>query len=145
MSIFQVVSDLRIGSVIEVAGAEIKVELDGGIVELIRTYGGRVYPIGQFASIVKIHFGRRVLLAYVRLLRMRSELAREQGLPIPPPGEDSRIIQADMFGEGVWDEQKQTFDFQRGIRNYPLPGMVQKPGPRFPPKKRRGWAPVPDT
>ena len=124
MSLFQAVIDLRIGNIIEVAGTEIKVELDGNIAELTRTYGGRVYPIGQFASIIKIHFGRRILLAYVRLLRMRSELAREQGLPVPPPAEDSRIIQADLFGEAVWDDQKGALDFRRGVRNYPLPGQA---------------------
>src|SRR3990172_6746768 len=124
MSLFQVVPDLRVGSVVEVAGTEIKVELDGSIAELTRIYGGRVYPIGQFASIVKIHFGRRILLAYVRLLRMRSELAREQGIPAPPPAEDSRILQADLFGEATWDEKNKSLDFRRGVRNYPLPGQA---------------------
>lgn len=124
MSLFQVVPDLRIGSVVEVAGTEIKVELDGNIAELTRTYGGLVYPIGQFASVIKIHFGRRILVAYVRLLRMRSEIAREQGLPVPPPGEDSRIIQADLFGEAIWDSGKAALDFRRGVRNYPLPGQA---------------------
>jgi hypothetical protein len=124
MSLFEVIPEIRIGSIVEVAGSEIKVELDGSIAELTRTYGGRVYPIGQFASIVKIHFGRRILLAYVKLLRMRSEMAREQGLPAPPPSEDSRILQADLFGEATWDEKKGTLDFQRGVRNYPLPGQA---------------------
>ena len=124
MSLFEVIPDIRIGAIVEVAGSEIKVELDGSIAELTRTYGGRVYPIGQFASIVKIHFGRRILLAYVRLLRMRSEMAREQGLPAPPPAEDSRILQADLFGEATWDEKNKTLDFRRGVHNYPLPGQA---------------------
>jgi hypothetical protein len=124
MSPFQVVPDLRVGSVVEVAGTEIRIELDGDIAELTRTYAGRVYPIGQFASIIKVHFGRRILVAYVRLLRMRSEMAREEGWSAPPPGEDSRIIQADLFGECVWDEGKGALDFRRGVRNYPLPGQA---------------------
>lgn len=124
MSVFHVVSELKIGSVVEVAGNAVKIELDGSISELTRTYGGRVYPIGQYASIIKIHFGRRVLLAYVRLLRMRSELAREQGLPIPPPSEDSRLIEADLFGEAIWHEKEEALDFRRGVRNYPLPGQA---------------------
>jgi uncharacterized protein len=123
VSAFNVVLDLRIGSIIEVAGTALRVELDGNISELTRTYGGLVYPIGQYASVVKIHYGRRILLAYVRLLRMRSELAREEGQPIPPPAQDSRIIDADLFGEGTWDEQKAVFQFQRGVRTYPLPGQ----------------------
>lgn len=124
MSPFQVIPELRIGSIIEVAGNAIKVELDGGISELTRTYGGHVYPIGQFASIIKIHFGRRVLVAYVRLLRMRSELAREQGLPIPSQAEDSRLIEADLFGEAIWHVQEGRLEFRRGVRNYPLPGQA---------------------
>ena len=123
MSLFQVIADLRIGSIVEVAGTAIKIELDGSISELMRTFGGRVYPIGQFASILKIHYGRRILVAYVRLLRMRSEIAREQGLPVPPPSEDSRLIEADLFGEAIWHEKYQNLEFIRGVRNYPLPGQ----------------------
>jgi hypothetical protein len=123
VSNFSVISELRIGSIIEVAGTSIRIELDGDITELTRTYGGRVYPIGQFASVIKIHYGRRVLVAYVRLLRMRSELAREEGFPPPPPSEDSRIIDADLFGEGIWNQQTSAFQFLRGVRNYPLPGQ----------------------
>lgn len=124
MSSFSVIPELRIGTITEVAGTAIRIELDGKITELTRTYGGWVYPIGQFASVIKIHSGRRILLAYVRLLRMRSELARQEGLPPPSPSEDSRIIDADLFGEGLWDLQTESFQFQRGVRNYPLPGQA---------------------
>lgn len=120
---FSVIPELGIGLIIEVAGTSLRVELDGSIIELTRTHGGRVYPIGQFASVIKIHYGRRILVAYVRLLRMRSELAREEGLPIPPPAEDSRIVEADLFGEGIWSDQAEVFQFHRGVRNYPLPGQ----------------------
>ncbi len=123
MSIFSVVPELRIGKIIEVAGNSMRIELDGNISELTRTYRGRVYPIGQFASIIKVHFGRSILFAYVRLLRMRSELDRDEGRPIISSSEDSRIIDADLFGEGIWYEQKIKLDFFRGIRNYPLPGQ----------------------
>lgn len=123
MSPFNVTPDLCIGSIIEVAGTMLRVELNGNISELTRTYGGLVYPIGQYASVIKVHYGRRILLAYVRLLRMRSELAKEEGLPIPPPSQDSRIIEADLFGEGTWDEPKNLFQFQRGVRTYPLPSQ----------------------
>ncbi len=123
VKMFEPISELRIGSIMEVAGTAIRIELEGRITELTRTYGGRVYPIGQFGSVVKIHFGRRVLFAYVRLLRMRSELAREEGHALPSAGEDSRIIEADLFAEGVWDERGACLAFQRGVRNYPLPGQ----------------------
>lgn len=124
MKPFDVLPELRVGVVIEVAGTAIKIELDGAINELTRSYGGRVYPIGQYASIVKIHFGRRILLAYVRLLRMRSEIDRELGRPVPPPSEDSRLLEADLFGEGVWNERDGRLEFSRGVRNYPLPGQA---------------------
>lgn len=73
---------------------------------------------------MKIHFGRRILFAYVRLLRMRSKVARELGQPVPPPSEDSRLLEADLFGEGVWNERTPTLEFARGVRNYPLPGQA---------------------
>ena len=124
MSAFAIVPELRIGSIVEVAGTAIRVDLDGDIAELTRVYGGHVYPIGQIASVIKIHYGRRVLVAYVRLLRMRSELARAEGLPMPPPSEDSRLIEADLFGEAIWHESTGKLDFHRGVRHYPLPGQA---------------------
>lgn len=123
MNPFEVVSELKIGKIVEVAGTAIRLEIDATISELTRTYLGRVYPIGQFASIVKIHYGRRVLLAYVRLLRMRSEIALEHGMPAPSPSEDSRIIDADLFGECIWDARSKSLSFYRGVSHYPLPGQ----------------------
>lgn len=123
MSLFCVIPELKIGSVIEVSGTSIRVELDGKITELTRVYQGVVYPIGQFGSMIKIHYGRTVLLAYVRLLRMRSELEREQGRPVPSAVEDSRIIDADLFGELVWFEDQSKIDFVRGVKTFPLPGQ----------------------
>jgi DNA helicase HerA-like ATPase len=123
MTAFSVIPELRIGSIVEVAGTSLRIELDGGITELTRTYGGVVYPIGQVASVIKVHYGRLVLVAYVRLLRMRSEIAREQGLPIPPPSEDARIIDADLFGECAWSEARKSLAFMRGVSSYPLPGQ----------------------
>jgi energy-coupling factor transporter ATP-binding protein EcfA2 len=121
MRIFDVVPDLRIGSIVEVTGTTARVELDGGITELNRTYEGRVYAVGQIASVVKIHFGRRVLFAYVRLLRMRSEMQLEGGGPPLPPERDQRIMEIDLFGEGVWHANKRSLEFGRGVTTYPLP------------------------
>ncbi|WP_414472883.1 ATP-binding protein [Microvirga sp. M2] len=119
MKPFDIIQDLRIGSIVEVTGTSVRVELDGDITELTRTHAGRVYPIGQIASIVKIHFGRRVLFAYVRLLRMRSELQIEAGAAPLPPERDQRIMEADLFGEGVW--RGGQLEFLRGVSTYPLP------------------------
>ncbi|MES2280259.1 MAG: ATP-binding protein [Pseudomonadota bacterium] len=121
MSPFQEHDDLLIGRVVEVSGTAIRVELDQQISELSRVVDGRVCPIGQLASIVKIHYGRRVLFAYVRLLRMRSEIAvAEGGAPIAP-GDDSRILEADLFAQGTWMPAKRELRFARGVETYPLP------------------------
>lgn len=42
---FDVVPELRIGSITEVAGTAVRIELDGNINELTRSYGGRVYRL----------------------------------------------------------------------------------------------------
>jgi hypothetical protein len=100
-----VTDDLQIGRIVEVSGSAIRVELDGNISELTRTFRGKVYLIGQFGSIVKIHFGRIILFAYVRLLRMRSEEQLEGGVPIPPDA-DQRVMEVELFAEGIWSATK---------------------------------------
>lgn len=120
---FDVIAELRVGRIVEVSGSSIRIELDGSITELTRTYGGRVYAVGQFGSMLKIHFGRKILFAYVRLLRMRSELEFDNGFNQTTAGDDSRVIDADLFGEASWYEIEQRLDFERGLRNYPLPGQ----------------------
>jgi DNA helicase HerA-like ATPase len=73
------------------------------------------------ASIIKIHFGKKLLFAYVRLLRMRSDLLIEEGKNPINPGDDSRILEADLFGEGIWSIKSNTLAFFRGVETYPLP------------------------
>jgi DNA helicase HerA-like ATPase len=121
MRLFDVVPELRIGAIVEVSGTSVRIELDGDLSELTRTYAGRVYSIGQIASIVKIHFGRRILFAYVRLLRMRSEMQLAAGVAPPPAEHDQRIMEADLFGEGLWHANTAQLDFSRGVTTYPLP------------------------
>lgn len=120
MSSFSPVSELRVGHVVEVSGNTAKVELSGAVAELTRTYAGRVYDIGQLGSIVKIHFGRRIIFAFVTLLRMRSQELAEAGHPIPAEA-DQRVMEVDLFAEGVWSNVSKTLRFQRGISTYPLP------------------------
>jgi hypothetical protein len=86
MAAFDLIKDLKIGHIVEVAGTSVRIELDGDVTELTRTYEGRVYPIGQMGSVVKVHFGRRIVFGFVTLLRMRSEELLEQGQIIPPRG-----------------------------------------------------------
>lgn len=118
--------NLKIGAIIEVNGTHIKAELDKSIDELSRVYNAEVYPIGQFGSILKSYFGNKILYMYVTKLRMKSEVEAEKGNYIPPD-EDSRILEADLFGEGCWENINTTagreykLKFERGISTYPLP------------------------
>lgn len=117
------IANLAIGKIIEVDGSHVIAELDPGLTELSRVYAGETYPIGQFGSIVRIHFGRRLIYALVGRLRMKAEYEAERGLA-PQASTDERIVEADLFGEGEW-----TFDdvgtpqlrFERGVATYPLP------------------------
>ncbi len=125
------ISNLEIGAVIEVDGTHIVAELDPKITELTRVYGGIIYPIGQFGSIIKIHFGARLIFGYVGRLRMKSEYEREKGLA-PEPGGTARIIEADLFGEGEWafDNAEWKMDFERGVTTFPLPQQMVYLTPR---------------
>jgi len=125
------ISNLEIGAVIEVDGTHIVAELDPKITELTRVYGGIIYPIGQFGSIIKIHFGARLIFGYVGRLRMKSEYEREKGLA-PESGGTARIIEADLFGEGEWafDNAEWKLDFERGVTTFPLPQQMVYLTPR---------------
>ncbi len=119
------VENLMIGTILEVDGTHIIAELDSGISELTRVHGGVIYPIGQFGSIIKIHFGRTQIFGYVSRLRMKAEYDRERGLA-PVDSESERIIEADLFGEGRWvkeseDEADWKLAFDRGVSTFPLP------------------------
>ncbi|WIX33928.1 ATP-binding protein [Salinicola sp. JS01] len=113
--------ELKIGKLIEVTGNSLRIEIDEGLSELIRAVDGQVYPIGQMGSIIKIHFGRKLLFAFVRSLRMRSEIDYDdQSAPISAT-DDARILEADLFGEGAWSSGKKRLEFSRGVETYPLP------------------------
>lgn len=118
--------NLKIGKIIEVDGSHIKAELDKSIDELTRIYNAEVYTIGQYGSILKSYFGNKLLFMYVTRLRMKSEVEAERGLTIPT-SEDSRVLEADLFGEGIWKiscelpNQKCVLKFERGLSTYPLP------------------------
>ena len=117
------IQNLAIGKIIEVDGSRIVAELDPRLTELSRVYAGETYPIGQFGSIVRIHFGRRLIYALVGRLRMKAEYEAERGA-IPRAAPDERIVEADLFGEGEWtyDESgKGNLQFERGVATYPLP------------------------
>ncbi|MDO9534271.1 MAG: ATP-binding protein [Bacillota bacterium] len=120
MIIFKEHDDLKIGKIVEVNGNSIKVELDNYLGNLSRTIDGRVYSIGQMASVIKIHFGRKIIFGYVKMLRMSSEIDLLEDKRIMPT-DDSRILEADLFGEAFWSESKNKLSFNRGVETYPLP------------------------
>lgn len=123
MKLFAVASELKVGTVVEVAGDAIRIEIDANVSELMRTHGGNVYPVGQCGSVLKLHCGRKVLFAYVRVLRMRSEIAYEQGTPIPSASDDARMIEATLFAEGTWNNATESLNLERGVTTYPLPAQ----------------------
>lgn len=116
------IENLSIGKIIEVDGARIIAELDPTISDLSRVFAGENYPIGQFGSIIKVHFGRRSIYGLVSRLRMKADYQLERGLPVASL--DERIIEADLFGEGEWrrkDVNEFALEFERGVATYPLP------------------------
>src|SRR3990167_5649837 len=118
------IENLAIGKIIEVDGTHIIAELDVKITELSRVYGGDACPIGQFGSIVKIHFGRRLIYAFVGRLRMKGEYDLERGIATRA-SPDERVVEADLFGEGEWVQDSSTtparweLRFERGVATYP--------------------------
>lgn len=120
MNTFDLIPDLKIGHIVEVSGTTIRVELSGEVTELTRTFEGRVYPIGQIGSIVKVHFGRRLVFGFVTLLRMRSEELVDPAQVIPPDA-DQRLMEVELFAEGIWNASERKLKFARGVSTYPLP------------------------
>lgn len=118
MANFDLIHDLKLGHIVEVTGTTIRVELSGEVTELTRSHEGRVYPIGQIGSVVKVHFGRRLVFGFVTLLRMRSEELIEQRQPIPVDA-DQRVMEVELFAEGVWQSTGNALKFTRGVSTYP--------------------------
>ncbi len=119
--LFKAIPPLRVGKITEVNSNSIRIELDNKITELTRSVYGQVYSVGQIGSIIKIHFGRKILFAYVRMLRMQSDILAEEGKNTIVPGDDKRMIEADLFAQGEWSSKKSKLTFTRGIETYPLP------------------------
>lgn len=117
---FTPIDELRIGQVVEVSGTKIKVEISDQVSELTRSFDGRVYSIGQIGSMVKIHYGRKVIFGLVTMLRMRSEELAEEGKPISADS-DQRLMEVQLLAEGNWNSTHGTLAFRRGIKTYPLP------------------------
>lgn len=96
------IANLAIGRIIEVDGSHIVAELDRGLMELSRLFEGEIYPIGQFGSILRVHFGRRLIYAFVSRLRMKAEYDAERGLSTTSSA-DERIVEADLLARAEVD------------------------------------------
>lgn len=120
MNEFQPVRELKFGHIVEISGTTVKVEISGDVLELTRSFSGRVYPLGQIGSVVKVHFGRRLVFGFVTLLRMRSEENLADGTPIPPEA-DQRLMEIELFAEGTWNSAERKLIFVRGVSTFPLP------------------------
>lgn len=122
MTAFALDADLEIGTVFEVAGNALKVALKRDITELTRSHSGRVYDVGQIGSIIKMHLGRRIIFASVKLLRLQSD---EEAASLAPQGnstdQDRRVIEADLLGEAWFNSADKKLHFKRGVSTYPLP------------------------
>jgi uncharacterized protein len=119
MKDFELNPDLQIGTVFETNGTSIKISLRRNLNELTQSYGGTVYSIGQIGSLIKLHLGRTILFAMVRMLRLQTdeELAAVESKDTL----DRRVLEADLFGEARWIASTSRLTFDRGVRTYPLP------------------------
>ncbi|NTJ44885.1 ATP-binding protein [Agrobacterium larrymoorei] len=119
MSDFDLDPNLQIGTVFETSGTTLKISLRRSLTELVQTHGGTVYSVGQIGSLIKLHMGRTVLFAMVRLLRLQTE--EEAAAQGAAEAMDRRVLEADLFGEARWQRADEILSFDRGVRNSPLP------------------------
>lgn len=116
---FSIDPSLEIGTVFEVTGTTIKVALQRGLDELSRLHRGRVHTVGEVGSLVRLRFGRRVLFASVKGLRLQTE---EEAAALSSPTEaEKRVLEADLIGEGYWNAEEGQLKFERGLTGSALP------------------------
>lgn len=101
-----------IGRVRHVLGATVTVELDPGLAGVAPIWRGRLIPVGQVGSLVRIPQGPVFLLASVVLVGI-SELANPPA-PAQTPAQGDRWLQVQLLGEvdGLGK-------FHRGVSAYP--------------------------
>lgn len=119
MKDFTLNPDLQLGTVFETNGTSIKVALSKNLSELSQSHNGTVYSVGQIGSLIKLHIGRTILFAMVRMLRLQTD--EEQAAQESADTFDRRVLEADLFGEARWIGSKGHLSFDRGLRTYPLP------------------------
>jgi hypothetical protein len=103
----------RIGRVRHVLGATITVALDANLAGVAPIYRGRLQPVGQIGSLVRIPQGLVDLIASVSLVGI-AELAGAL-IPGDTVQRDERWLQVQLLGE----INRGTRRFQRGVGSYP--------------------------
>lgn len=103
----------RIGCVRHVLGARVTVALDSEIAGIAPIYRGRMQPVGQIGSLVRIPQGLVDLVATVSLVGI-AELAGTQ-VPAEVVQTGERWLQVQLLGE----INRATGQFRRGVGTYP--------------------------
>lgn len=117
-TLFALDPDLRIATIFEVSGSSIKAAIMPGLEELSKLHRGRIYGIGRIGSLVKIHVGTKLLFASLRSLRLQTP---EEAAAAASLHAESRVLEADLVGEGAWIEAKSSLEFARGVVSSALP------------------------
>lgn len=103
----------RIGCVRHVLGARVTVELDQEIAGIAPVYRGRLQPVGQIGSLVRIPQGLVDLIATVSLVGI-AELSGTQ-TPSEAVQTGERWLQVQLLGE----INRASRQFRRGVGTYP--------------------------
>jgi uncharacterized protein len=102
-----------IGRVRHVLGAQVTVALDLDLAGVAPIFRGRLQPIGQIGSLVRIPQGLVDLIATVSLLGIAELAGAQQPAEVVQTGE--RWLQVQLLGE----VDRGTGRFQRGVGSYP--------------------------
>ena len=115
---------LRIGHVIEVDGSKTVGELEASISDLYRTHRSKKYAVGQVGSIVKIESGDILIFGVITSLRM-VEVVDKKSPVTRVESSNAKWIEIELFGQGIKTGiDEASFEFERGISTYPLPGQL---------------------
>ena len=103
----------RIGHVRQVLGAQVTVALDDDLAGAAPIFRGRLQPVGQIGSIVRLPQGFVDLVAQVSLLGIAELAGAQPPADVVQTGE--RWLQVQLLGE----IDRSTGRFQRGVGSYP--------------------------
>ena len=103
----------RIGRVRQVLGSKLIVALDDSLAGVAPIYRGRLQPVGQIGSLVRLPQGPVDLVARVSMLGVAETAGAEAQTGALQPG--NRWLQVDLLGE----VDRSTSRFQRGVGIFP--------------------------